>query len=80
MATWPWPKRYDFGCIIQYECLGEHRVLLAYDVCNRVPVEMNDCDHFYTLSLPRDEKIPCEESKIEIIEEDCYGKYVICRR
>ena len=73
-------KLYDFGCIKQYECLEEHRVLLAYNVCNKVAEEMNDCDHFYTLSLGRDSKIPCEESKIEIEEKDWYGKYVICRR
>jgi len=75
-----WPKLYDFGCIKQYECLGEHRVLLAYDVCNKVAVEMNDCDHFYTLSLSRHAEIPCPEDKIEIVEKNLYEKYVICRR
>ena len=41
---------------------------------------MKDFNHFYTLSLPRDAEIPCEKNRIEIVEEDRYGKYVICRR
>jgi len=54
--------------------------LLVYNVHEWVAEEMNDCEHFYTLALGKDDEIPCPKDKIEIVEKDPYGQYVICRK
>jgi len=73
-------RLYDFGCEMIYRCQEDRKDLLVLNVCNKVADVMNDCDHFYTLSLSKDDEIECPKDKIEIIEEHYYGKFVICKR
>jgi hypothetical protein len=73
-------KRRDFDYYIQYSCEEDNRELLVYNVHEWDVEELKDCEHFYTLILGRDEEIPCEEDKIEVVRTDPYRKYVICRK
>jgi hypothetical protein len=73
-------KLYDFGCRMIYRCQEDQKDLLVLNVCNRFAEEMNDCNHFYSLSLSKYDEIECPKNKIEIIEEHYYGKFVICKR
>ena len=75
IKKWDWD---DFRTV--YTCQECMRDLLVYNHHEWDVEELKDCDHFYTLILGRDEEIPCEEDKIEVVRTDPYRKYVICRQ